>query len=117
MGRPPFKPTDEERRLVKSMAAMGIQQEDISRKIGVRSAKTLRKYYREELDLGAVDANYKVAQTLFHLATSGKCPAATIFWVKVRNGMREDPPDEFRQVAPPPFIVAKEQGGPTHDRA
>jgi hypothetical protein len=75
MSRPQFNPTQEQRALVKSMAAMGIPHEDIARKIGVRSPKTLRKHFHDELDLGAMEANYKVLKTLFEMATSGEHPA------------------------------------------
>jgi hypothetical protein len=92
------------------MAAMGTPQEDTARLIGIRSPKTLRKHFRKELDLGATEANYKVATTLFSMATSGQCPAATIFWMKTRNRFRERPPEEASRIMPPPFIVAREQG-------
>ena len=117
MPRPQLKPNEEQRRLVKSMAAMGIPHEDIARKIGVRSPKTLRRHFREELDLGSTEANYKVAQTLFKMATSGECVAATIFWMKTRNGPSERASDDVRQIAPPHFIVAREPGDPSHDHA
>jgi hypothetical protein len=117
MPRPRLKPTEDQRRLVKSMSAMGIPHEDIARKIGVRSPKTLRTHFREELDLGMTEANYKVAQTLFQMAISGEFPAATIFWAKTRNRFRERSSDDVRQVAPPAFVVAREQGGQSHGRA
>lgn len=117
MPRPRLTPTEDQRRLVKSISAMGIPHEEIARIIGIRSPKTLRLHFREELDLGMTEANYKVAQTLFKMATSGECPAATIFWAKTRNRFRERPNDDVRQIAPPPFVVAKEQGGQSHDRA
>ena len=63
MPRPRLKPTDEQRRLVKSLAAMGTPHTDIARKIGLRSPKTLRKHFRKELEMGAMEANYRVAQT------------------------------------------------------
>jgi len=109
MPRPRLKPNTDQRRLVKSMAAMGIPHSDIARKIGVRSPKTLRKHFREELDLGIVEANYKVAQTLFQLATGGEEVAATIFWAKTRNRFREQP--DAGPAAPPPFIVYPERKG------
>ena len=110
MARPSYKPTEEHRRIVKSMAAMGTPHEDIATKVGIRSPKTLRKYFREELDLGATEANYKVAKTLFEMATSGECPAATIFWAKTRNHFREHYADQPTRIQPPPFIVSREQG-------
>jgi hypothetical protein len=114
MGRPSFKPTQEQRHLVKSMAAVGTQHEMIALKIGV-SAKTLRKRFRHELDTGSTDANYKVASTLFQMATSGTCPAATIFWTKTRNKFRERQDD--RQFASPDFVVNLSTKGPTDDHA
>ena len=117
MPRPKFEPTEEQRRLVKSMAAIGIRHEDIALKIGVRSDKTLRKHFRDELNLGMTEANYKVGQTLFNLATSGDCPAATIFWAKARLGFRERPNSELPSGPPPPFIVAQDLGGLSHGQA
>jgi len=110
MARPQFKPNDDHRRMVKSMAAMGIPHEQIATKIGIRSPKTLRRHFRDELDLGSTEANYKVAQTLFQMATSGECPAATIFWAKTRNRFRERDREEPARVIPPAFIVAPQQG-------
>ena len=58
-------------------------------------AKTLRKHFRRELDRGTIEANAKVAQTLFTMATVDKNVAAAIFWMKARGGWREKPlPDE-----------------------
>jgi hypothetical protein len=108
MPRPQLKPTEDQRRLVKSMAAMGTPQEHISRRIGIRSEKTLRKHFRNELDFGVAEANYKVAQTLFQMATSGKCIAATQFWLRTRGRFREILMEDDRKSAPPPFVVARE---------
>ena len=105
MPRPMFTPTADQRALVKSMAGVGFPHEDIARKIGIRSPKTLRKHFRDELDLGATEADYNVRRTFYQMATSGQCPAATIFWMKVRAGWRERPAVEPAS-APPPFIVA-----------
>ena len=88
MARPTFTPTPEHRALVKSMAGMGIRHEDIAQRVGIRSPKTLRKHFREELDFGSVDANYTVGRTLFKMATRRR-PAATIFWMKTRGMARE----------------------------
>jgi hypothetical protein len=111
MARPTITPTDEQRRIVKSMAGMGIPHEQIVQIIGYRSPKTLRKHFRKELDVGAAEANYKVATTLFRMATSGECVAATIFWAKTRNGLREYPQAAQTRPSPPPFIVARELEG------
>ena len=41
------------------------------------------------LDRGALEANAKVAQSLFQMATQGQNVAAAIFWMKVRGGWSE----------------------------
>lgn len=110
MPRPQFTPTAEQRNLVKSLAAVGIPHEDIARKVGVRSPKTLRKYFRTELNEGATDANYSVAQSLYANAKTGNV-IAQIFWLKTRAGWKETPTATALPIQPPPFIVAQDQGG------
>ena len=96
--------------MVKTLSAYGVPQEQIARQVGIRSSKTLRKHFREELDRGMLEANTKVAQTLLKMATSGEHPAATFFWLKNRAGWRERPQFELTPRELPPFVVAKEQG-------
>jgi hypothetical protein len=110
MPRPRFTPTEEQRRLVKSLSAYGVPQEQIAWRIDIRSAKTLRKHFRKELDGGALEANTSVVQTLYKMATSGEHPGATVFWLKCRAGWKESHTSEPIAVSPPPFIVAKEEG-------
>lgn len=86
MARLPHEVTEKSRRLVKSMAAMGCRHDEIATLMEI-TPKTLRKHYRGELDRGAIEANAKVMQSLFTMATSGKSAAATIFWAKTRCGM------------------------------
>jgi len=111
MPRPKIQPTDEQRKLVKTLAAFGIPHEQIANKVGIRSPKSLRKYFRSELDQGAIDANGQVAKTLYEMATSGKQPLATMFWLKTRAGWRDRPAFEPTAISPPPFIVAQQQHG------
>ena len=85
---PAYEPTEKDRKIVQAMASYGVPQEDIGRVIGV-SHVTLRKYYQAELDNAAVQANAKVAETCFKMATSGKVPASTFFWLKTRAKWRE----------------------------
>jgi hypothetical protein len=83
-----FSPTEEQRRTAKAMAGFGVPQTDIATFLGI-DAKTLRKHFRAELDRGMIEANVKVAQTLFTMATVEKNVAAAIFWMKARAGWRE----------------------------
>ena len=86
--RPRFSPTVEQRKIVEAMTGYGIPEQAIAQTLGI-DAKTLRKYFRQELDLGATKANATVAQSAFRLASSGQCPAMTMFWLKCRAGWRE----------------------------
>lgn len=87
MGRPAHKPTEETRATVKRMAAVGIPQPHIGKVVGI-SVPTLEKHYRDELDLGATEANVAVAQSLYDQAVGGNVSAA-MFWCKTRMGWRE----------------------------
>lgn len=89
MGRRAHQPDPALRRQVEAMAAYGIPETDISRVVGI-DAKTLRKHYREELDLGETKANAQVAGFLFNSARSGNV-TAQIFWLKTRARWRETP--------------------------
>jgi hypothetical protein len=85
---PGYEPNDEQRRLVRAMAGFGVPQDDIATHLDI-DPKTLRKHFRQELDRGTTEANVKVAQSLFQMATQGKNVAAAIFWMKARAGWRE----------------------------
>lgn len=90
-GRPEFKPTAAQRAQVKAMAAYGVPQFDIANVIGC-TPPTLRKYFWNELETAATEANTKVAQTLFRTATEGtgkEAVTACIFWLKCRAGWRD----------------------------
>jgi hypothetical protein len=87
-GRKPFIPTDEQRRVVLAMAGYGVPHDDIA--LVVRcSPPTLRKWFRHELDVATIEANARVAQTLYQQATKPGNIAASIFWLKARAGWRE----------------------------
>src|SRR5688572_31405476 len=77
------------RRQVEAMAAYGIPETDIARVIGI-DPKTLRKHYRDELDMGATKANAQVAGYLFNAAKNGHV-TAQIFWLKTRARWKETP--------------------------
>lgn len=85
--KPPHQPTDASRQLVQLHATVGTTQEDIGRILGI-DRKTLRKYYRDELDVGLVKANAAIGGALFNKAKGGDT-TAMIFWMKTRAGWRE----------------------------
>ena len=71
------------------MAAYGIPETDISRVLSI-DPKTLRKHYRDELDMGETKANAQIAGFLFNSAKNGNV-TAQIFWLKTRAQWRETP--------------------------
>lgn len=95
MARPRFEPTEEQRKAVKLMVAAGIPEEDIAKVIGPKgiSPVTLRKYFREEIETGAITINAKIAGRLYAIACqSGDLKSATtaaIWWTKTRMGWSE----------------------------
>jgi len=90
MGRPAYQPDEVSRRQVEAMAGYGVPETEIAGLLGI-DPKTLRKYYRHELDHGHTKANVKVAENLYRKATGEGREAVTaaIFWLKARAGWRE----------------------------
>ena len=109
MARPKFIPTEEQRRTVKSLSAYGIKHEGIARMIGLRSPKTLRKHFREELTLGAIEAVAQVAQTHYQMAKSGKYPVSTIHYIDKHQRWLEAQTLEAAPAAIPEFLVVLEK--------
>ena len=87
-GRPAFKPTDEQREQVITMSSNGLPHIQIAPLIGCSSPKTLRKHFRDELDIGKIQANAKVAGALYQSALDGNVKAQT-FWLKAVGGWQE----------------------------
>lgn len=76
-------PTDEIRQKVFEFVSFGVSEEEIARFFKI-DPKTLRKYYREELDNAVLAANSKVANRLYNKAVNMDDTSAMIFWLKTR---------------------------------
>ena len=85
--KPPHAPTDATRQTVQLHTMVGTTQADIARVLNI-DEKTLRKYYRDELDLAKAKANATIGGALFNQAKSGDT-SAMIFWMKTQAGWRE----------------------------
>ena len=109
MARTAFKPTAEQKRLVKVLSAHGIRQEDIATEVGLRSPKTLRKHFRKELDLARISADIAVGKTLYQMASSGKCIAATIYWENRKAARQARLVAATRPTAGPDFVVTSDK--------
>lgn len=81
-GMPDHEPTEEQRDSVAMLTVAGTPQHTIARIIGI-DPKTLRKHYRDELDLAKARANAMVAQSLYQRAIGGDT-AAAIWWSKAQ---------------------------------
>jgi hypothetical protein len=79
-----IQPNPAQRELVKNLAGWGLRQIYIASSLNI-DPKTLRKYYRKELDEGLIHAKTSVLHSLFDMATSRRNSAATIFWAKTRG--------------------------------
>ena len=87
--KPTFKPTDDERRTVELMCAVGIPHEGIA--LCIRDGiddKTLRKHFRRELDTAKIRANTKIGGSIFQAAIAGNMIAASL-WAKTQMGWKE----------------------------
>ena len=104
MARPHHEPDTIQRRQVEAMAGFGVPETEIAAMVGI-NPKTLRKYYRQELDLGHTKANVKVAENLFRKATGEGREAVTaaIFWLKARARWKEVSIHEHGGVAGQPL--------------
>jgi hypothetical protein len=87
VGRPQFKPTDEQRKAVELLSGFGIPIEQICAYVEIND-DTLRKHFADELVGGKAKANAKIAQTLFNKATGGDT-TALIFWAKTQMRWKE----------------------------
>ena len=86
-GRPTFKPTGKLREQVITLSSNGLPHIQIAQIIGC-APKTLRKRFREELNIGKIKANAKVAGALYQSALDGNVKAQT-FWLKAVGGWQE----------------------------
>ena len=89
-GRPPFEPTDDQRKMVSQMAAVGITQEQIARAIVEKgiSVETLQKYFDEEIATASIKANAKIGGAAFNKAVGGD-PQMIKWWTATRMGWSE----------------------------
>ena len=89
--KPSYKPTDVERRQVKMMVISGITQEMIAACMnggeGI-DVKTLRKYYKPELDTAKAIAVANMGRKLYERGIGGSTTDA-IFYLKTQGGWKE----------------------------
>ena len=103
-------PTEATRQTVQMHTMVGTTQADIARVLDI-DEKTLRKYYRDELDLAKAKANATIGGALFNKAKGGDT-SAMIFWMKTQAGWRETKePDEAPDLAAALALIAAKLPG------
>lgn len=70
------------------MTGYGITQADVAKWLQL-DTKTLRKHYKHEIDIGAIEANAQVARSLYKNAVENENVAAQIWWTKARMGWKD----------------------------
>ena len=85
--KPPHAPSDAQRQTVQLHTTVGTTQAVISQLLGI-DLKTLRKHYREDLDVSKAKANATIGGALFRKAKGGDTASMT-FWLKTRARWRE----------------------------
>jgi len=95
-GRPAYQPTEKDRKVVVVMAGFGIPQATICLALGLKSAKTLRRHFKNEIKTGAAQVEAELVGNLLKLSngTDGTALKATMFALQSRFG--------WSQYAPPP---------------
>jgi hypothetical protein len=83
----PHEWTAKNAELAKELSGYGLAQEKIATLIGI-DAKTLRKYYRKELDLGIAEAHRQVGKSIKERTAEDTTLA--IFYAKTQMGWKEN---------------------------
>ncbi len=96
-GHPSHEPTQANRTTVTKMTAYGIDQETISKCIGI-SKPTLHKHYRHELDTAKADCIVEVADRLISKIRNDDGPSI-MFYLKTQAGWREKDKDSDAEKA------------------
>ena len=87
--------TADEIKKLASLAGLGLTVENMARVMDISKATLDRRMndqpgVAEAIEKGRASASAAVRNTAFKMATSGKCPAMTIFWLKCRERWREE---------------------------
>jgi hypothetical protein len=96
-GRPPFKPTDEQRKYVSQMIAVGIVEGGIA-------VETLQKHFDEEIATASIKANAQIGGAAFNKAVAGD-PQMLKWWTASRMGWKETTRQEHTDGEGNPLVL------------
>ena len=83
----PHEPTETTRQQVTMHTMVGTRQEIVADILGI-DPKTLRRYYRKELDQAKAKANAVIGGQLYNKCIQGDT-SSILFWMKTQAGFRE----------------------------
>lgn len=87
-GSPGFNPTVAQSREVSVMAALGLKPDEIALVLNI-DQKILKQFYSRELSVSNKISNLVVARKALEMASSGRFPDMTKFWLKSQAGWKE----------------------------
>lgn len=107
-----IKISEKDREEIRRLASIGAKVEQIAHVKGL-AKRTLERYCGEEMREGRSEGKSRVQQTAYEMATSGKWPAMTIFWLKTQDHWREkDRPEDLEKPLTPNTLPDKLPSNP-----
>ncbi len=111
-----WTPNDKDLEIAKTLAAYGVAEEKIAALLGVskstfhRAVNARKSALRDTMGQGRATAGSKVCQKAFEMATSGKSPSMTQWWLQVREGWKVPQQIEISGPAGGPIETSEEDG-------
>jgi len=90
VGKPPFIPTNDDRKTVEIMTACGFNHAQVCNQLGPTglSEKTLIKYFRRELDTAVDKANARMGAKAYQMGLGGS-ERMVQYWLNCRAGWKD----------------------------
>jgi hypothetical protein len=107
-GRKPAKITGKQREQIRTLAGYGLLIDQIAEVMGIPK-RTMQRHCKQDLAKGKAVAIAAVQQTLFRMATSGRIPSATYFYLKCVAGWRETDRPQDQEKLPAARLVLADQ--------
>jgi hypothetical protein len=104
----PYKPSSRDRNLVKALTACGNSHEEIAKVLSMKPGM-VRKFFRDEIQVGTTQANSKILGAIFKAATQDNNMTAAIFWAKTQGGTKQKRSTPGAGTELPPSLVLKVQ--------
>lgn len=112
MGRKKIEFDEKEVRQIHNLAVRGLSDNEIAAILERCSEATLKRHCADALASGRAKGKGRVKITAHEMATSGKCPAMTIFYLKTQCGWRETDHDRDAMQGPSRILTPTVGEGP-----